>query len=102
MAESVYILGDEDRKKLARLIAAAWADERVRTRYEREPRPMLAEFGIAYPEGVPTPPLPDKPEGEFDVEDLESAAGGSLGSASSVSSVGGSAFTAWTVGSSGG
>lgn len=101
MGESVYILGDEDRRKFARLIAAAWADEEIRARYERRPRPMLAEFGIAYPEGVVTPPLPDRPAGEFDVEELESAAGGSLGSASSVSSIGGSALTAWTVGSSG-
>ncbi|MFF3664854.1 hypothetical protein [Microtetraspora malaysiensis] len=107
MAESLYILGDEDRRKFARLIAAAWADDEVRDRYEREPRPMLAEYGLSYPEGVATPPLPSKPVGEFSVEELEAAAGGTLGSASSVSSVGtlsgtaGSGLCASTAGSSG-
>ncbi|SDL13038.1 hypothetical protein SAMN05421874_11670 [Nonomuraea maritima] len=107
MAESLYILGDDDRRKFARLIAAAWADEDVKSRYEREPRVMLEEYGIAYPQGVATPPLPAKPVGEFSVEELETAAGGTLGSASSVSSVGtvsgtaGSGLTASTAGSSG-
>ncbi|MEV8633946.1 hypothetical protein AB0395_20030 [Streptosporangium sp. NPDC051023] len=95
MAESLYILGDEDRRKFARLIAAAWSDGEARARYGHEPRTMLAEYGIAYPEGVPTPPLPVKPEGEFSVEELEVAAGGGseaggcLGSVSTISTLGG-------------
>jgi hypothetical protein len=76
MAESIYILGDEDRRKFARLVAAAWEDGDLRARYENDPRPLLHQYGIAYPHDVPTPPLPPKPEGEFDVTDLESAAGG--------------------------
>jgi hypothetical protein len=108
MAESLYILGDEDRRKFARLIAAAWADEDVKGRYEREPSELLAEYGAAYPEGVATPPLPGKPVGELSVEELETAAGGTLGSASSVSTIGtlsgtaGSGLTASSAGSSGG
>ncbi len=39
MAESMYVLGEEDRKKLARLIAAAaWSDEVLKARCETEPR----------------------------------------------------------------
>ncbi|MET7338891.1 hypothetical protein [Nonomuraea sp. NPDC005650] len=85
MAESIYILGDEDRKKFARLVASAWEDAELRGRYESDPRGLLSQYGIAYPEGVPTPPLPPKPEGEFDITDLESAAGSSA--PSSVSTV---------------
>jgi putative thiazole/oxazole-modified microcin (TOMM)-like peptide len=77
MAESIYILGDEDRRKFARLVAAAWEDGELRGRYEIEPRAVLSRYGIAYPQGVPTPPLPPKPDGEFDIADLESAAGSS-------------------------
>ncbi|MBB5778818.1 thiocillin family RiPP [Nonomuraea jabiensis] len=107
MAESLYILGDEDRKKFARLIAAAWSEEDVKSRYGREPRQMLAEYGIAYPEGVATPPLPPKPAGEFSIEELEVAAGteapadGCFGSASSVSCFTGCVATASTYGCAG-
>ncbi|WP_061300080.1 hypothetical protein [Herbidospora cretacea] len=75
MTESVFVPGDEDRKKFARLVAAAWSDDQVNARYEAEPRELLAEYGVVIPEGVPTPPLPPKPEGEFSVEQLETAAG---------------------------
>ncbi|MEV6981435.1 thiocillin family RiPP [Sphaerisporangium sp. NPDC051017] len=101
MAESLYILGDEDRKKFARLVASAWTEGEVKTRYGREPRALLAEYGIAYPEGVPTPPLPEKPTGEFSLEELEVAAGaanGCLGSASTISTIGGCLGTASTYG----
>ncbi|MET8145090.1 hypothetical protein ABZU32_32715 [Sphaerisporangium sp. NPDC005288] len=104
MAESLYILGDDDRKKFARLVAAAWSEGEVKTRYGREPRLMLAEYGIAYPEGVATPPLPPKPAGEFSIEELEVAAGteapadGCFGSVSSISSIGGCLGTASTYG----
>jgi hypothetical protein len=92
MAQSVYVLGDEDRKKFAKLVAAAWQDPGVQSRYESEPRALLSQYGIVYPEGVPTPPLPPKPEGEFDIADLESAAGSSVGTISSISCVGGCAL----------
>ncbi|MEV8633956.1 hypothetical protein AB0395_20080 [Streptosporangium sp. NPDC051023] len=88
MAESIYILGDEDRKKFARLIAAAWDDGVLHERYETEPRAVLSQYGIVYPDGVPTPPLPARPEGEFDIAELETGAG------YGVSSVG----TAYTIG----
>jgi putative thiazole/oxazole-modified microcin (TOMM)-like peptide len=99
MADSIYILGDEDRKKFAKLIAQAWSDESVKDRYEREPRAVLNEFGITYPDGIDVPAVPGKPVGEFSVEELEMAAGSCLGTASSLSTIGGTAFTAATAGS---
>jgi hypothetical protein len=94
MTESVYVLGGDDRKKFAKLVAAAWQDPGVQSRYESEPGALLSQYGIAYPEGVPTPPLPPKPEGEFDITDLESAAGSSVGTVSSISCVGSCLHTA--------
>ncbi|MFI7132037.1 hypothetical protein ACIBQ1_40610 [Nonomuraea sp. NPDC050153] len=89
MAESMYVFGDEDRRKFARLVAAAWQDGGLRGRYDGDPRPLLTQYGIAYPEGVPAPPLPPQPEGEFDITELESSAGSVAfttdGTASSVS-----------------
>ncbi|MET8145100.1 TIGR04351 family putative TOMM peptide [Sphaerisporangium sp. NPDC005288] len=87
MAESIYILGDQDRRKFARLIAAAWGDGELRDRYETEPRAVLHQYGIVYPEGVRTPPLPPKPDGEFDITDLETAAGDAASSIGTVSSI---------------
>ncbi|WP_170990853.1 thiocillin family RiPP [Herbidospora galbida] len=103
MAESIYVLGDEDRQKFARLIAAAWSDEDVKTRFEAEPRAVLAEYGVVIPEGIPTPPLPARPEGEFSVEELEMAAGaqaeGTAGTAGTLGTIGGCFGTAGTYGS---
>jgi hypothetical protein len=86
----MYVFGDQDRRKFARLVAATWQDGGLRGRYESDPGALLSQYGIAYPEGVPTPPLPPKPEGEFDIADLETAAGSSAyttdGTASSVGS----------------
>ncbi|MFC4535342.1 hypothetical protein [Sphaerisporangium dianthi] len=88
MAESIYILGGEDRKKFARLVAAAWEDGDLRGRYETAPRAVLSQYGIAYPAGVPTPPLPPRPDGEFDIADLDTAAGTSApGSVSTVATL---------------
>jgi putative thiazole/oxazole-modified microcin (TOMM)-like peptide len=90
MNESIYVLGDEDGRKFARLVAAAWADSELRARYESEPRALLSQYGIAYPEGVPAPPLPPKPEGELDIMELEIHAGSTPEStASSVACYGG-------------
>lgn len=101
MAESIYVLGDEDRKKFAKLIAQAWSDDAVTEQYTANPHTVLAEFGITYPAGVATPALPPKPVGDLSVEELEMAAGtaGCFGSASSLSTIGGTAFTASTLGS---
>jgi putative thiazole/oxazole-modified microcin (TOMM)-like peptide len=88
MADSVYVLGDEDRRKFAKLIAQAWTDDVVKDRYASDPRGVLAEYEIDYPAGVDTPALPDMPTGDFSVEALEMAAG-NVGTASSVSTIGG-------------
>lgn len=98
MAESIYVLGDEDRKKFAKLIAQAWTDDAVKEQYDSDPRAVLSEHGISYPAGVDVPVLPPKPVGDLTVEELEMAAGGCLGSASSISTIGGCAFTAGTYG----
>ncbi|MEV6981445.1 hypothetical protein AB0M95_09325 [Sphaerisporangium sp. NPDC051017] len=87
MAESIYVLGDEDRKKFARLIAAAWSDGELRERYEAQPRSVLHQYGIVYPDGVPTPPLPPKPHGEFGIADLESAAGAVVVTVATISTI---------------
>lgn len=99
MAESIYVLGDEDRKKFAKLIAQAWTDDAIKEQYDADPRTVLGEYGISYPTGVEVPALPAKPVGDLSVEELEMAAGGCFGSASSISTIGGCAFTASTLGS---
>lgn len=100
MTESLYVLGDEDRKKFARLAAQAWTNDEIKEQYDSNPRELLASYGIDYPGDVQTPVLPPKPEGELTIEELEMAAGavGTFGSASSVSCVTGCAFTACTAG----
>ncbi|WP_062337268.1 MULTISPECIES: hypothetical protein [Herbidospora] len=88
MAEYLYIFGDEDRKKFARLIAVSWSDGELLARYEAEPRVVLGEYGIAYPEGLATPPLPARPRGEFDITEMEFAAGAENGALATISTVG--------------
>ncbi|GLX95458.1 hypothetical protein [Herbidospora sp. NBRC 101105] len=88
MAENMYFLGDEDRKKFARLIAVTWADGELQARYESEPRVVLSEFGITFPDDAPIPPLPSRPRGEFDVTELEFAAGAEGGALATISSTG--------------
>ncbi|WP_066375896.1 hypothetical protein [Herbidospora mongoliensis] len=88
MAEYLYIFGDEDRKKFARLIAVSWSDGELLARYEAEPRVVLSEYGITYPEGLATPPLPARPRGEFDITEMEFAAGAENGALATISTVG--------------
>jgi hypothetical protein len=99
MAESIYVLGDEDRKKFAKLIAQAWTDDAITAEYNANPHAVLSEYGISYPSEVTAPVIPPKPVGDLSVEELEMAAGGCLGTASSLSTIGGTAFTAATAGS---
>lgn len=98
MAEGIYILSDEDRRKFAKIVSQAWSDTDFADRYAAEPYSVLAEHGIEYPATVAAPLLPPKPTGDLSLEALEAvaagAAEGTLGSASSISTIGGTAFTA--------
>ncbi|GAB1823783.1 hypothetical protein [Herbidospora sp. RD11066] len=73
--QGTAVLSDKDRLKFAHLIAAAWSDEKVRARFEREPRTVSAEYGVVIPEGVPTPLLPVRPKGELTIEKLGMTSG---------------------------
>jgi putative thiazole/oxazole-modified microcin (TOMM)-like peptide len=100
MAEGIYILSDEDRRKFAKIVARIWSDSEFADRYTAEPYRVLAESGIDYPPTVAPPLVPRKPEGELSLEALEAvaSAGDTVSSASSISTVGGCAFTASCVG----
>ena len=87
--DSFYVLGDEDRRKFAKIAATAWMDEGFARRYAEVPYEVLAENGIVYPAEVAPPLLPPRPVGELSVETLESIAAGVTtvceGSVSSIS-----------------
>ncbi|MFF3664855.1 hypothetical protein [Microtetraspora malaysiensis] len=74
-----------DGKRFARLVARAWSDESIRERYEQNPRELLAEAGIDWPEDVPVPELPARPDRALDLESLETSAGGALSTIGTVS-----------------
>jgi putative thiazole/oxazole-modified microcin (TOMM)-like peptide len=107
MAESIYVLGDEDRRKFAKIVANVWTDESFAQRYANSPHEVLAEHGIDYPTSVQAPLVPPKPEGDLNLEALEAVAAGAEGTAgtagsiSSVSSIGATAFTAACAGTYG-
>ncbi|SRR6266508_3214476 len=109
MAESIYVLGDEDRRKFARIVANVWTDETFAQRYASSPHEVLAEHGIDYPQSVQAPLVPPKPEGDLNLEALEAVAAGAAeggtagtaGSVSSISSIGATAFTAACAGTYG-
>ncbi|HLU72445.1 MAG TPA: hypothetical protein VKZ82_09695 [Nonomuraea sp.] len=75
----------EARKAFARFVARAWTDEEVRHAYGRDPRLALAQAGVDWPETLPTPELPARPDKSLDLESLESSAGGALGTIGTVS-----------------
>jgi putative thiazole/oxazole-modified microcin (TOMM)-like peptide len=89
MADNVYIMGDEDRRRFAKIVASAWSDESFARRYTSAPYAVLAEYGIEYPSHVQPPPVPAKPDGEMTLETLELVAGDAAGMAcaSSVSCI---------------
>jgi len=103
MAEGIYILSDEDRRKFAKIVSKAWSETEFASRYEAEPYAVLSEHGITYPASVAPPVMPPKPTGDLSLEALEAVAAGAaestFGSASSISTIGGTAFTASTFGS---
>jgi len=106
MAEGIYILSDDERRKYAGIVSKIWTDEEFAGRYASEPFAVLAEHGIDYPEGFPPPLVPEKPEGDLSLESLEAIAAGSesegtAGTAGTASSLSCPAGTAATFGSYG-
>ena len=83
------VLGEEHSKKVAQLVAAAWADDGLKQRLVAQPASVLRERGIEVPPGVEVrvlePPenvvylvLPPKPAdaSELSVSELSAVAGG--------------------------
>jgi putative thiazole/oxazole-modified microcin (TOMM)-like peptide len=82
---SVPEMGGAERHAFARLTAVAWSDDELTARYRDDPQAVLAEFGIALPEGSPPPPLPPAAAAGIDLESLEVSAGGALATIGTVS-----------------
>ena len=79
----------EERNKLAELFAACWKDEALKARFQSDPKAVLAEHGIAVPDGIDVNvvensdntvhiTMPAAPTGAADLsdEELAGAAGG--------------------------
>ena len=80
----------EQRNQLAALFAACWKDEALKARFMSDPMAVLAEHGIAVPDGINvnvventdntvhiTMPSAPAGAGELSDEELAGAAGGS-------------------------
>lgn len=70
-AERVTI---EQDLRFAELIARSWLEPELAERYSRDPRGVIADFGIELPAGAPIPSLPAVAEMKLVIEDLDSAA----------------------------
>ena len=81
----------EQKKSLAQLFAACWKDEALKTRFMRDPKAVLKEYGLEVPDGMEVKvvenaddcvhiTLPAAPGGAMDLSDdeLSNAAGGDL------------------------
>ena len=79
----------EQRNALAQLFAACWKDEALKARFMSDPKAVLAEHGIAVPDGIDvnvventdntvhiTMPQAPAGTGELSDEELAGAAGG--------------------------
>ena len=79
----------EQRNALAKLVAACWKDEALKARFMSDPKAVLAEYGIAVPDGIDvnvventdntvhiTMPQAPAGAGELSDEELTNAAGG--------------------------
>ena len=82
----------EQKNKLARLFAACWKDEALKARFMSDPKAVLAEYGVVFPDGVDvktvenadncvyiTIPAPPREDGELSDDELSNAAGGMSG-----------------------
>jgi hypothetical protein len=79
----------EQRNALVDLIAACWKDEALKARFMADPKAVLAEYGMAVPDGMDvkvventddcvhiTMPEPPSGSGDLSDEELSNAAGG--------------------------
>ncbi len=89
MAEYLYIFEMRTARSSPRLIAVSWSDGELLARYEAEPRVVLSEYGIDYPEGWPRRRCRARPRGEFDITEMGAcAAGAENGALATISTVG--------------
>ena len=79
----------EQRNQLADLFAACWKDDALKSRFMSEPRAVLAEYGMAVPDGMDvnvvenadqcvhiTLPMPPADHQDLSDEELRNVAGG--------------------------
>jgi hypothetical protein len=82
----------EQKNALAQLFAACWKDEALKARFMSDPKSVLKEYGLEFPEGIDVKvvenaddcvhiTLPAAPAGAGDLSDdeLSNAAGGAVG-----------------------
>jgi hypothetical protein len=78
MADGIYIMSENERRRFATVVSKVWSDAKVARRFDEEPHAVLREHGIDYPANVAAPPLPTRPDCDLTVEQLEAvSAGGS-------------------------
>lgn len=87
----------EQRRQFAGLVAQAWSDEALATRYLVEPAAVLAEYGL--PTDGPVPALPVRPDLEISDEELSSVSAAAFSTCGTISSVSCPAGTVGTAGS---
>ena len=96
---------EADRRTFGRIVARTWTDAEFAQRYLFEPRTVLREHGIEYPEDQLVPPVPPRPDGDLSLDELELAAGastaGSAGTAGTLSCPAGCVGTFGSAGSFG-
>ena len=79
----------EQKNALAELFAACWKDEALKARFMADPKAVLAEYGMAVPEGMNikvvensdshvhiTLPMPPAGDNDLSDDELSNAAGG--------------------------
>src|SRR4051812_19160355 len=54
-----------DLANFASLVTKAWADPKLAQAYAADPQKVLAQYGISVPAGVPTPVIPEQPQGDI-------------------------------------
>jgi hypothetical protein len=80
----------EQKNALAQLFAACWKDEALKARFMSDPKSVLKEYGLEFPEGIDvkvvenaddcvhiTLPAPPSSSGDLSDDELSNAAGGS-------------------------
>lgn len=55
----------DDLANFANLVTKIWADPKLGQAYANDPAKVLASNGIVLPAGVPTPVIPERPQGDI-------------------------------------